>query len=126
MRITNITPILIVDEIEGSLDFYQGRLGYEKVVEVPDGDRLGFVLLQRDGCELMMQTRRSVAADAPSAARELAEHSVVLYCDVDSLAEAVRALEGTPVVVAPRETSYGAREIFVKDPAGFVIGPANS
>jgi len=44
-----ITSVLLVDEIEKSLPFWVERMGFEKTVEVPEGDRLSFVILVRDG-----------------------------------------------------------------------------
>jgi hypothetical protein len=44
-----------------------------------------------------------------------------LYMDVDSLGAAMSAAQGLEVVVAERETAYGAREILVRGPAGNVI-----
>jgi uncharacterized glyoxalase superfamily protein PhnB len=42
--------------------------------------------------------------------------------DVASLDEAVAAVKGAEVVVPPRETFYGARETFVRDPSGNILG----
>ena len=53
------TPVLIVEEIEKSLPFWVDRLGFQKPVEVPDGDRLGFAILVNDGAEVMFQTRKT-------------------------------------------------------------------
>lgn len=46
-----LTPVLAVDEIEPVLPFWIERLGFEKTVEVPQGDRLGFVIPARDGAD---------------------------------------------------------------------------
>ena len=43
-----ITPILVVEEIEPSLKFWVDKLGFAKTVEVPEGDKLGFVILQKE------------------------------------------------------------------------------
>ncbi len=51
-----LTPVLILDEIESSLPFWAGRMGFDKVAEVPEGDRLGFVILSSGNAELMLQT----------------------------------------------------------------------
>ena len=61
-----ITAVLIVEEIEKSLEFWVDRMGFTKTVEVPEGDRVGFVILVRDGAELMMQTLASVRKDEHS------------------------------------------------------------
>lgn len=111
-----LTPNLIVDDIETCLPFWVERLGFGKTVEVPDGDRLGFVILNRGAVEVMLQTRASLAKDVPPIAA-LPNRSV-LYIDVPDLAPIREALAGWPLVVPERTTFYGARELIVADPAG--------
>ena len=123
MKIDKLTPILVVDAIEPALAFWTGALGYEKVVEVPHEGRLGFVLLQKDGHEVMLQTKASIAADLPA----MAGTPCALYADVKSIQAAQKAVgEHATVIAGPRETFYGAREVWVRDPAGNVIGFAES
>jgi len=78
------------------------------------------VILAKDGHEVMMQTRASIAADCPAIA-EL-RTTCALYADVESLDEAIAAVKGAEVLVPERVTFYGAREIFVRDAAGNVLG----
>jgi uncharacterized glyoxalase superfamily protein PhnB len=114
-----LTPNLIVDSIEESLRFWADRLEFKKVVEVPDGDRLGFVILKRGEVELMLQSRASLQKDVPAIAE--GAHRAVLYFEVPDLAPIRKALEGWPRTTPERTTFYGAREIIVKDPAGHVV-----
>jgi len=111
-----LTPNLIVESIEACLPFWVDRLGFEKTVEVPLGDALGFVILARDGAELMLQSRASLAADI--APLEAGAHRATLYFTVPDLAPIRAALAGYPLAVPERTTFYGARELIVKDPAG--------
>jgi uncharacterized glyoxalase superfamily protein PhnB len=117
-----ITPILIVDEIEPSLDFWVGKLGFEKTVEVPEGDKLGFVILQKDGCEVMLQSRESVRKDAGLAADAVLELGASLYIEVDDFADAMKRTAGAEVLVPERTTFYGMREIVVREPGRHVLG----
>ena len=52
--------------------FWVGRLGFEKVVEIPEGNALGFVILTRGNVEIMYQSLASVAKDMPALAVEMA------------------------------------------------------
>jgi uncharacterized glyoxalase superfamily protein PhnB len=117
-----ITPILIVDAIEPSLKFWADQLGFEKIAEVPDGDKLGFVILQKDGCEVMMQTRDSIRRDAGPTAETMLEQGASLYIEVDDFADARNRAQGAEVLVPERVAFYGMREIFVRDPGRHVIG----
>jgi hypothetical protein len=118
MKINKLTPIYIVDRIEPALPFW-ASLGFEKVVEVPHEGRLGFVLLVQGGREVMLQTRASVREDL--AVKDL-DPTCALYMDVDSIANARDACEGARVLIDDRTTFYGARETWVLDPSGTLVG----
>ncbi|HEX6589944.1 MAG TPA: hypothetical protein VF039_13150 [Longimicrobiales bacterium] len=102
-----ITPVLMVEEIEPVLPFWVDRLGFEKTVELPHGDRLGFVILARNGLEIMYQTVESVRADVPPLA-DAPPASAFLFIEVDDLGPIVKALADVTPVVPRRRTFYGA------------------
>jgi len=115
-----LTPVLLVEQIEPVLGFWIDRLGFEKTAEVPEGDRLGFVILQRGAVEVMYQTRESVENDVPSLAGTPMRGSM-LFVQVEDLDEVARALEGIEPVVPRRRTFYGADELIVREPAGNIV-----
>lgn len=121
MNVKRITPVLYVKEIEPCLKFWTDRLGFQKTVEVPDGDRLGFVILQKGDLEIMYQSFASAAKDAPAIAKDIEGGRTFLYLEVDKLDPFIAAMKGANVVLPVRTTFYGAKEIGVKDPAGHVI-----
>lgn len=114
-----LTPILFVDEIEPCLDFWVNRLGFEKTVEVPEGDKLGFVIVVRDGVEVMLQSRASLAKDVPALAQERSRS--FLYIEVADFSAIAQRLQGADIVVPERTTFYGAREIGVREPGGNIV-----
>jgi catechol 2,3-dioxygenase-like lactoylglutathione lyase family enzyme len=120
--IKKLTPILYVERIEPAIAFWTDRLGFERTAEVPHGEHLGFLILQKDGVEVMYQTRDSVLADAPAVAEGLSMKGSMLFFEVDDLDAVERALEGVEQVVPRRKTSYGADELFVREPAGNLVG----
>jgi uncharacterized glyoxalase superfamily protein PhnB len=117
-----ITPILFVDAIEPSLKFWVDQLGFEKTVEVPEGDKLGFVILQKDGAEVMLQTRDSIRKDAGAAADNVLSQNSSLYIEVDDFANALERVRGAEVVVPDRTTFYGMREICLREPGRHMVG----
>ena len=120
MKISRLSPVLMVDAIEPCLSFWIDRLGFTKTVEVPEGNRLGFVILVRDGAEVMYQTRESVQHDVPPLAASPMGGSF-LFFEVDDLDEIERALAGVTLVVPRRNTFYGSAEIIVREPAGNAV-----
>src|SRR5436190_24083796 len=99
-----LTPNLIVDSVEDNLRFWVDRLRFEKTVEVPDGERIGFVILKRGDLELMLQSRASVQKDVPAIAE--GPHRSVLYFEVADLGPIRAALEGWPRTTPERTTFY--------------------
>ncbi|HLL81021.1 MAG TPA: VOC family protein [Longimicrobium sp.] len=120
--IKKLTPILYVERIEPSIAFWTDRLGFERTAEVPHEDHLGFLILQKDGVEVMYQTRDSVLADAPAVAEGLTMAGSMLFFEVDDIDAVERALQGVEQVVPRRKTFYGADELFVREPAGNLVG----
>jgi hypothetical protein len=118
MKVNKVTPIYIVDRIEPALPFW-ASLGFEKLVEVPHEGTIGFVILATEGREVMLQTRASVKADL--AVKDL-DPPCALYMDVNSIASARDACKGARVLVEDRSTPYGARETWVLDPSGTLVG----
>jgi uncharacterized glyoxalase superfamily protein PhnB len=116
-----ITPILFAEEIEPCLQFWIERIGFEKTIDVPDGNKLSFAILQRGPVELMYQTYASAEKDITTISSEVRKGPSFLYVEVDNLDEVVSVLKGVDVVMPVRTTFYGAKEIGVKDPAGHVI-----
>jgi uncharacterized glyoxalase superfamily protein PhnB len=118
-----LTPVFVVDRIEPCLEFWTGRLGFEKTVEVPEGDALGFVILARGNVEIMYQSRESIAKDMPSLAAAVAGSASphAMYIEVSDIDDVERRLAGWDVVVPRRTTFYGATEIGVREPAGNLI-----
>lgn len=115
-----ITPILVVERIEPCLPLWIERLGFAKTVEVPEGDHLGFVILQKDGAEVMLQTAEGVEKDLKTTP-DLGRGSSCLFLEAPDFEELRRRIEGEQVVVPERVTFYGMREIAIRDVAGHLL-----
>ena len=115
-----LTPVIMVDAIEPCVPFWE-RLGFAKTAEVPEGDRLGFVILTKDSVEVMYQTHESVAKDAAGLVPRAHGHGAALFIEVSDIVSVERALEGIEVVVPRRQTFYGMDEIGVREPGGHVV-----
>jgi uncharacterized glyoxalase superfamily protein PhnB len=124
MTAMKITPVLVVEQIEPCLPFWVQRLGFQNVAEVPDGDRLGFVMLVRDNTEVMLQSIASVRNDQPAFAPGGVSRVASLFIEVDNadaFSDTLMRLEGYPIAMPERTTFYGMRELGVFDPAGNIV-----
>ena len=120
LKLNKLSPVLVVDAIEPCVRFWTERLGFAKTVELPEGNRLGFVILAKDGIEVMYQSRDSVRKDIPALADSPAG-GTNLYIEVADVAEVERAVKGVEIVVPRRKTFYGADEIGVREPGGNAV-----
>lgn len=120
MEVKKITPVLLVEKIEPCVEFWQ-KLGFQKTVEVPEGNQLGFVILQKGDVELMYQTYKSVEKDFAANPLLRVKGPTFLYVEVANLDDAIAAVKGAEVVMPVRTTFYGSKEIGVKDPGGHMV-----
>jgi hypothetical protein len=118
MAVMKITAVLVVESVERSLEFWVGRIGFAKTVEVPEGGRIGFAILEKDGAELMVQSLESVRKDEPKFARP---GHAALFIEVADLEEIKKRLEGYPIEMPERVTFYGMREVGVFEPGGHTV-----
>ena len=121
MIIKRITPVLFVQAIEPVLPFWVDALGFVKTIEVPGGDGLGFVALQKDGAEVMYQTYASLGDDMPQVAEAAKKGPTFLYIEVENLDAVLAALKKYKITMAERTAFYGMREVGFQDPTGHYL-----
>jgi catechol 2,3-dioxygenase-like lactoylglutathione lyase family enzyme len=120
ITLKSLAPILIIDAIEPSLPFWTDRLGFAVVATVPEAAPYDFAIVARDGIEVMLQTRASAAADTGDVTANV--QASALYLSVGAIDPVVAALGTAEIVVPRRTTFYGADEVWVRDPAGNLVG----
>jgi hypothetical protein len=113
-----LTPVLVVEAIEPCLPFWIDRLGFEKTTEVPEGAKLGFVILSKDRVEVMYQSRESVAKDIAALLPEQGGHPIGLFIEVSDVAAVEQALSGFEMFLPRRKTFYGMDEVGFNEPGG--------
>ena len=122
MNVKRLTTVLLVKDIEPVIPFWVDRLGFTKTIEVPDGNRLGFVAFQKGTAEVMYQTYTSVEKDAPKeVAATAGKGPSYLYMEVDNLDAVLAAMKDVKLVMPVRTAFYGMREFSVQDPGGHFI-----
>jgi len=120
MKVKRVTAVLFVEEVEPCIQFWE-RLGFEKTATVPEGNKIGFAMLQKGDVELMYQSYTSAEKDVPQHSAVYRKGPSFLYVEVENLDEVIAALKGAEVVMPVRTTFYGAKEIGVKDPGGHFV-----
>jgi catechol 2,3-dioxygenase-like lactoylglutathione lyase family enzyme len=87
-RLGSIAPCFIVRDVMPSLTFYRDRLGFD-VTYLGPGDEPYFVMLQRDGVQLMLKEITPEVQPMPNASRHpWARWDAYIYTpDPDALAD---------------------------------------
>jgi uncharacterized glyoxalase superfamily protein PhnB len=119
--VRKITPILFVQELEPCINFWTEQLGFQKTVEVPEGNKIGFAIVEKNGVELMYQSFASAEKDNAATSEAVRKGPSFLYIEVDDLDAALEATKGAEMVMPVRTTFYQAREFGIKDPAGHYL-----
>ena len=131
--INSVSMNLIVTNMVASLNFYHGVLGVELVFTV-DGeqntdmpgeisDKVVFASVRAGQAEIMLQERENLLQDSPAFdAATMPGASATLYFRVDDVDEIASRLPSDTPILKPLETSwYGMREIWIRDPDGYVL-----
>lgn len=119
MSLKKVTPVLLTDDVDACIAFWEA-FGLEAVMTLPGADGADFAILANADVELMYQTFASANADMPAAVEGVSR--AVIYLEVDSLDAVLQQTSRLTVVKPLHTTDYGAREIYVRDPAGHLIG----
>jgi len=109
-------PQLLIDDLERSLAFYEGRLGFVRAF-VHEGFYAG---VARDGAVIHLKCARKLNAER--AHRKSGEH-LDAYLIVTGIRELHREFlrRGAPIVKPLEERPWGMLDFHVEDPDGYVL-----
>ena len=117
-----LTPNLMVEDVDRTVDFYQRVLGFETRATVPETGALNWAMLARDGVTLMFQSRASLSEEIPALAATPIGGSLTFYTEVAGVQALYEQLRGTVEVVQDlHETFYGTLEFSFRDINGYIV-----
>src|SRR5579862_6645551 len=112
-RVTSTNPLLIVSDLQRSIDFYTQKLGFTEPRAW--GDPPCFAMMNRNGFDLMLSSENAgVHPNGPAGTWDV-------YVGVEDVAAEESALRaaGAEIVRGPEDKFYEMREIEVLDPDGY-------
>lgn len=117
-EVKKITALLFAQELEPSIEFWTKKMGFQKTVEVPEGNKIGFVMLVKDNMELMYQSLSGAEKDNPSIGEAARKGTTFLYIEVADVNATFETTKGAEIFMPMRTTFYKSKEFGIKDPAG--------
>jgi lactoylglutathione lyase len=117
-----LTPNLLVANVERSLGFYTGVLGFERGMTVPEQSPLVFAQVTSGAVEIFLN-------DAAGAVKEYAVldgkplgTSGTMFVEVEGIRELYAEVAPRVTIVMPLITQwYGMMEFVIADPDGYLI-----
>jgi uncharacterized glyoxalase superfamily protein PhnB len=120
-EVKKITSILFAEELEPCIQFWTEKMGFQKTVEVPEGEKIGFAIVEKNGVELMYQSFASVEKENATTGAAVRKGPSFLYIEVADLDAALAATKGAELVMPVRTTFYQSKEFGIKDPVGHYL-----
>lgn len=123
--VRSLTPDLMVDDLEATVEWYRRVFDAEVVAALPaDGDEdRWWAQVMIDGAPLMFQDRKSLEGKLPGMEGVEIGGSVAFYLDVDDAGTLHDDLvtRGVEITRELHETEFGWRQFAVADPNGYTL-----
>jgi catechol 2,3-dioxygenase-like lactoylglutathione lyase family enzyme len=116
-----ISPFFIVGNVDRTIAFYCGKLGFEVTFQEPEQDPF-FAIVRRDGAQLFVKAVDENTPPLPNSRRHpSARWDAYVYApDPDALAAEFSA-HGAAFSEALQDTHDGLRGFEIHDPDGYVL-----
>lgn len=126
MQLTDVTPNLIVADLDRSTAFYRDVLGFTVVTTVPEQAPFVFAWLQRGGVNVFLNATDAVDIPALAARPIGGTATMFMALEAPTTAEGIdrlfASIEARATVVMPLKNQfYGMREFGIEDPDGYII-----
>jgi glyoxylase I family protein len=118
--VENVVPLFEVFDLPTSIAFYRDTLGFQLVA----GDDSWWAMLELNGVRLMLNAayERDERPSAPDAARVRGHDDASLWFACPDPEDVYTFLRGKSLDVKPPHiTSYGMKQVSVRDPDGFQL-----
>lgn len=122
MKLIEITPNLMVEDVNQTIKFYEDILGFILNQSVPQDGQYDWASVKSGEVEIMLQKRTSLSADFPAFQNMPTGGTLTLFIQMQGIQELYeRARLQAEVVQDMNETFYGMREFSIKDPNGYIL-----
>jgi uncharacterized glyoxalase superfamily protein PhnB len=117
-----LTPNLLVANVERSLAFYEGVLGFERGFTVPEQSPFVFASVTGGPVEIFFNDAAGAIKEYPGFGGKPIGATGTMYIELEGVDALHDRLKATVPIVMPLVTQfYGMREFAIEDPDGYVI-----
>lgn len=118
-----ITTNIMVKNVKETIEFYEEKLGFKKVVSVPEeGEILNFAIISKDNISIMLQEQNNLLEEYPTLKRDEIIPTFTLFITVKDVSKLYETLkEKVKVAKELHKTFYGKDEFAIFDNNGNVL-----
>lgn len=123
MTLNSLTPNLMVNDVEQTIEYYTDILGFTVLMTVPETGKLDWAMVKRNDVVIMFQTKKSLSSELPRLAGEKPGGGLTFYIKVDRITELHEELFNNEVEIISEleSTFYNTIEFSVVDLNGYVL-----
>lgn len=123
MKLNSLTPNLMVNDVEETIEFYTDILGFTLLMTVPETGKLDWAMVKRNDVVIMFQTKKSLSSELPRLAGEKPGGGLTFYIKVDRITELHEELFNNEVEIISdlESTFYNTIEFSIVDVNGYVL-----
>lgn len=121
-KLESLSPNLISDNVNASVDFYTKHLGFTLAASVPETGEYGWAMIERDGVTIMFQSLKSLNEDMPGLKLDKKGSIGTFFIKMKGIEELYESVKGkVEIALEWRVTFYGMKEFGIKDPDGYYM-----
>jgi uncharacterized glyoxalase superfamily protein PhnB len=127
MQISKITPNIMVEDVNKTVEFYTQVLDFELITSVPESGQFNWAMVQNGETALMFQSRASLTEEVPLFQDRPIGGALTFYTNVADVKAWLEKLKGKVEITHELNTTfYGATEFTFLDCNGHVFTFAQS
>ena len=122
MKITSLSPNLMVKNVNKSIEFYCNILGFSLIQTVPENGEPDWGMIEKDGLFIMFQKEESIKQEYPELNSQNSGGALTFYIKISNIQEFYNEIRShMNVSHEMHKTFYGADEFAITDPDEFIL-----
>ena len=123
MKLKSLTPNLMVNDVEETIEYYTDILGFTLLKTVPEKGELDWAMVKRSDIVLMFQSKKSLASELPRLKGEKPGGGLTLYVKVDNITVLHEEFYNNEVEIISdlESTFYDTIEFTIVDVNGYIL-----
>lgn len=118
-----ITCNIMVENVANTVQFYEEKLGFKKVLSVPEeSENIEFAIMNKDSISLMFEEKNSLESEYPALKTDRIKPTFTLFITVEDVKKVYEKLKDKVEIAKElHQTFYGKDEFAIYDNNGNIL-----